>query len=199
MHKWRRFWPAVLALLLTACGTVAGGEQEGAKFASVPVVDNSSSKATEKAAVEPVNKVPTDPTVAPEWKPEACPVTKPPVKPFVPPEPYPPSAPWSGAFWYGTDDLWTQVATGSWPLRQKVFWWRDGYSWKEDPTPALTVTARRLDAPAPPVRASDATNAYAPDIQSAMLVGVDFPTSGCWEVTGRLGDDELSFVVLVGY
>ena len=32
----------------------------------------------------------------------------------------------------------------------------------------------------------------------AMLVGVDFPTTGCWEITGRYADAELSFVVWVG-
>ena len=80
---------------------------------------------------------------------------------------------------------------------QKLFWWRDGYSWTEEPEPQLTVTGRRLDAPAPPLIVSEATNAYAPDIQSAMLVGVDFPTLGCWEISGRYGDSELSFVVFV--
>jgi len=54
-----------------------------------------------------------------------------------------------------------------------------------------------LDAPALPLRVSKATNAFASDIQSAMLVGVDFPTLGCWEITGRYQGHELSFVVWV--
>jgi hypothetical protein len=78
-----------------------------------------------------------------------------------------------------------------------VFWWRDGYVWTDEPEPDLTVTGERLDAKAPPLRASKATNAYAGDIGSAMLVGVNFPTAGCWKVTGKYKDAELSFVVWV--
>jgi hypothetical protein len=54
-----------------------------------------------------------------------------------------------------------------------------------------------LDAEAPPLSVSRATNAFAEDIQSAMLVGVDFPALGCWEITGRYADAQLRFVVWV--
>jgi hypothetical protein len=30
-----------------------------------------------------------------------------------------------------------------------------------------------------------------------MLVGVDFPTEGCWEITGAYEGNKLSFVVLI--
>jgi len=72
-----------------------------------------------------------------------------------------------------------------------------GYDWSAEPEPALTVTGKRLDGEAPPLVASKATNAYAADIGSAMLVGVDIPTAGCWEITGQYGEQELSFVVQV--
>jgi len=61
----------------------------------------------------------------------------------------------------------------------------------------LIVSGERLDAAAPPLLASEATNAYAADIGSAMLVGVDLPTLGCWKITGKYSDSELSFVVWV--
>src|SRR5215471_1284177 len=32
---------------------------------------------------------------------------------------------------------------------------------------------------------------------SAMFVGVSFPTLGCWEITRRYDDDELTFVIWV--
>jgi hypothetical protein len=136
---------------------------------------------------------------------DTCPVTQPPDPRFIPPNPYP-ASPHASMFWYGSEGLWTAVpANGEWAAlphnaegyTQKVFWWREGYSWQEEPEPQLSVTGRRLDAPAPPLNVSTATNAFAEDIQSAMLVGVDFPTLGCWEITGQYGGHELSFVVLV--
>jgi hypothetical protein len=80
---------------------------------------------------------------------------------------------------------------------QKVFWWREGYIWNEEPEPKITVTGERLDASAQTFETSGATNAYASDIGSAMLTGVTFPTEGCWRVTGKYGNAELSFVVWI--
>lgn len=80
---------------------------------------------------------------------------------------------------------------------QKIVWWHDGYSWNEEPEPNLIVTGERLDAKSPPLNASNANGAYASDIGSAMMVGVDIPTAGCWKITGKYNDAELSFVVWV--
>ncbi len=148
----------------------------------------------------------TGSTVVSDDPPATCPITQPPEPPYVPPPPYPPNAPFAREFWYGSEALWTSLnADGTWRelphntggYTQKVFWWRKGYSWTDEPEPELSVTGRRLDASAPPLHASKATNAFAPDIQSAMLVGVDVPTPGCWEITGRYGGRELSFTVWV--
>ncbi len=148
----------------------------------------------------------TSSTPVSDGPPATCPVTRRPEPPFVPPSPYSPGAPFTSEFWYGSEALWTSLnADGTWrglPYQaggytQKVFWWRKGYFWTDEPEPQLSVTGRRLDASAPPLRASKATNAFAQDIQSAMLVGVDVPTFGCWEITGRYGGHELSFTVWV--
>ncbi len=137
--------------------------------------------------------------------PESCPVTKPSNPPFIPPQPYPAQAP-EAEFWYGTDSLWTAIPqTGKWDglphesagFTQKVFWWSKEYSIASEPEPALLVTGRRIDAPAGPLQASKATNAFSSDLQS-MLVGVDIPTLGCWEITGEYKGIELIFVVWVG-
>jgi len=134
-----------------------------------------------------------------------CPLTVPQEPSFTPPSPYS-SRGFEGEFWHGSNSLWTAVPqNGIWSglphnqegYTQKVFWWRDGYVWTEEPQPDLTVTGERLDATAPPLIVSKATNAYAGDIGSAMLVGVDFPTLGCWKITGQYKNSELSFVVWV--
>jgi hypothetical protein len=68
------------------------------------------------------------------------------------------------------------------------FWW-----WRLRPG-QLTFEGRRLDAPAPALRAS-VPDGYGPDgFQATALI---FPAPGCWEVTGRLGEDKLTFVTLV--
>lgn len=135
-----------------------------------------------------------------------CAVTQPPAQPFVPPSAYPAQAPY-GDFWYGTEKLWTSLRPdGKWyalphgegGYTQKVFWWRNAYVGTAEPQPALTVTGKRLDGDAPPLLASGATNAYHSDFGGwAMLTGVDVPTYGCWELTGKYGDATLSFVVRV--
>lgn len=138
--------------------------------------------------------------------PEDCPVTRPPDPAFLPPWPDPKPGPSEHSFWYGTEELWTAVpGEGAWVdlpywgerYHQKTFWWREGYAAFLEPNPELSVTGRRLDADAPPLQASEATNASNPDIRSAMLVGVGFPTVGCWEITGEYRDQVLSFVVWV--
>ena len=65
-----------------------------------------------------------------------------------------------------------------------------------EPPTKLTVTGTRLDAPALPLAADLATKAWIGD-HYFMVDNIDFPTVGCWEVTGRYEDDELTFVVWV--
>jgi hypothetical protein len=135
--------------------------------------------------------------------PGTCPVTKPSDRPFIPPWPYP-ARPYRDGFWFGTDRLWiVPPADGTWrglghytptdpTFRQKMGWWRQGYDSRTEPRPKLKVTGRRLDAPAPPLLA-EASNVSGS--MPYMMVGINFPTLGCWEITGHYEDDELTFVV----
>jgi hypothetical protein len=143
-----------------------------------------------------------------EGVPESCPVTTPiQTSPFVPPPPY--TATERGQFWFGTDRLWTNLPLdGIWKglpvdttpghptFFQKLFWWRQGHDGRAEPRPKLKVTGQRLDSPVPPLEVSRATTAITAD-RSAMLVGVQFPTVGCWQITGHYEDDELTFVIWV--
>lgn len=194
----------MLSLLLASCGAPNGNKTAEVQAATRPTGTLPTAPSPTTSVLVGAATASTTPTAFPALPPASCAVTQPPKSPFTPPAPYSPEAPYAGDFWYGTDALWTIVPkTGVWTdlprnpegYTQKVFWWRKGYVWTEEPVPALTVTGRRLDAPASALNVSKATNAFADDIKSAMLVGVDFPTLGCWEITGKYAEQELSFVV----
>ena len=93
--------------------------------------------------------------------------------------------------------IWNALPHNPEGYTQKILWWRDGYTWDQEPEPNLIVAGERLDESAPPLNMSTANGAYASDIGSAMMVGVDFPTLGCWKITGKYNDAELSFVIWV--
>jgi hypothetical protein len=77
-------------------------------------------------------------------------------------------------------------------------WWRQGYDWRKQPTPKLKIMGRRLDSQAPPldVDGPNAVGVSGPP-GNYMMVGLTFPTPGCWEITGHDENDELTFVVWV--
>ena len=137
---------------------------------------------------------------------EACPVTRPDPA-FAAPSPYPSSAPRAGSAWFGTPELWTMLdADGEvWPasgvpevsVKEKTFWWSSAWNARSEQEPAITVTGKRLDGPGS-FRSDHGTNATAPDLGGdAMLVGVEFPSPGCWQLTAEYRDAALSYVVWI--
>ncbi len=144
---------------------------------------------------------PTTSTAAPG----ACAVTTP-AGGFVPPAPWPAEAPQGR--WHGTADLWVDLpldghhwddlpAGSEGGFGQKLFWWSRHFDAAEEPEPALTVTARRLDAEAPLVVETPGTNGSRADMGSFMLVGIELPSAGCWEIIGSYRGAELSYVASV--
>jgi hypothetical protein len=141
--------------------------------------------------------------------PLSCPITKPPVHPFVPPKPYS-DIEVSNGFWFGTPALWTALpGDGKWnhlphytsddpTFRQKLFWWRQSYEWHTQGKPSLRVTGRRLDGAARPLSSDQANLGWQRKTQPFMVVGINIPTLGCWEITGHYRDSDLSFVVWLG-
>lgn len=136
-----------------------------------------------------------------------CAVTRPdPV--FVPPSPFlaaPPAA--YASSWYGTAHLWTMLARDGevWEgwvaatppvLPQKTFWWSADWRPGAEPEPAIAVVGRRLDGTGS-FTYGPGTNASA-DFGTAMLVGIDIPSYGCWELTARYRDASLTYVAFVG-
>ncbi len=110
-----------------------------------------------------------------------------------------------GWAWVGSPKLAAHVpANGVWTgmgpehnYRNKWWWWREGYRAIEEPQPELMIMATRLDAPAEPVVILKATNAFG-DTWDRMLVGMEFPTAGCWDVFASYRGEELRFIFKVG-
>lgn len=142
--------------------------------------------------------------------PDSCPVTKATTRPFVPPAPHfaKPSVSSVSSFWFGTERLWTALPeNGTWRLghykpddptfRQKLFFWRQGFNPQTDLQPRLTVSGKRIDTEAPPLQTDGPGNNSSTGNDQFIVTGINFPTAGCWEVTGHYGKDELTFVVWV--
>lgn len=76
---------------------------------------------------------------------------------------------------------------------------RDGalalkFGWNRKKEGRLTISGRRLDGSAPPLRARIPDGYGDIGFQSTAIA---FPTPGCWEVTGRIPDGELTFVIMI--
>jgi hypothetical protein len=131
-----------------------------------------------------------------------CPVTKP-AKPFQPPTAG--EIPATKA-WYGNDVLWTwldrdgEVWDGlprsDFGLTQKTFWWSRLFKVRQEPQPEIYVTGSRIGAPGR-FGFGPGTNAGG-DFGSAMLVGIDVPDEGCWNITAHYRGAKLTYVVWVG-
>lgn len=126
--------------------------------------------------------------------PKDCPITKP-VWAKPPADAAIPDAPaysyyfvnedqsiWASAGWAGTQGD---------PLRVSEEGSKAGWFRPEGTT--LEITGQRLDGQAPALE-SDIPCCYPTRFQAT---GIYFPTEGCWEVTAKAEDKELSFVVWV--
>jgi len=94
---------------------------------------------------------------------------------------------WVGGLWPSGVVIVTQDDVGpDGRLSMKFGWYRltNGY---------LTITGRRLDAPAPPASGLTFPGGYGTTGFNAS--GVIFPTEGCWRGTGRAGRVALTFVI----
>ena len=138
---------------------------------------------------------------------QVCAVTTPDPA-LVPPPPFLPSPPeYYGSDWFGSPALWTMIDRdgeiwkqsdlphGPEGLGQKTFWWSVDWDVQAELEPAITVVGTRLDGSGG-FTSRGGTNASA-DFGTAMLIGADFPSPGCWQLTGRYRDAELWYVVWI--
>jgi hypothetical protein len=95
---------------------------------------------------------------------------------------------WVGGLWpRGVIDAEPAFVAADGSVGMKFGWWRA--------VPGkLRITGRRLDAAAPPARGIVPDGYGDTGFQAS---GVDFPTEGCWEVTGTLPATALEFVTFV--
>ena len=140
--------------------------------------------AQEVTSTSPPTPISAIPSIAP------CPVTIP--NGSTPPRQTP------GSTHHGTGALWTAL----WPegkiLASPSFVSPDGsirmkFPWWTTVRDQLTIQGRRLDAPAPPLQAEVPTN----DVGGFFATAIFFPSEGCWEIVGKVGDVSLTFVNLV--
>ena len=68
------------------------------------------------------------------------------------------------------------------------------FGWMRGVSGELKITGRRLDAEAPPLRSQVPAGYGDRGFQATYLI---FPTPGCWEVTGHVGDSSVTFVTKV--
>lgn len=79
-------------------------------------------------------------------------------------------------------------------IGMKIPWWANGTKGE------LRIFGRRLDRPGRPLRVLGINAGWPRKDQHGTRFwasGLIFPTEGCWEVTGRVGTDELIFVTVV--
>jgi hypothetical protein len=69
------------------------------------------------------------------------------------------------------------------------------WPWWRAVTGDLQIHGHRLDAVASPLRADVQPNSY--PARGFLPSTLYFPTEGCWEVTGTIDDNSLTFVTLV--
>lgn len=92
---------------------------------------------------------------------------------------------WASAWWSGGDGENLRVSGEGEGV--KIGWFRP-----EGAT--LEITGRQMDDPQAPLLQAYVPCCYPTRFQAS---GVSFPTEGCWEVTARAADSELTFVVWV--
>ena len=103
---------------------------------------------------------------------------------------------------YGNDKIWTYLwPDGTVTFRKKGpgFILRDGslqmkFLWLLAVDGPLSVSGKRIDGAAPPLRSDFSPTKPGTGFQPSYLI---FPTPGCWEVTARANGSELTFVTKV--
>ena len=90
------------------------------------------------------------------------------------------------------DGTWRGMGASS-RYRDKFWWWRKDSDARTESSPNLKLHAVKLDDSGIEFDAGLATAGYGPGWDS-MLVMLEFPSPGCWQVTGSYRDTSLTMV-----
>jgi hypothetical protein len=97
--------------------------------------------------------------------------------------------------WYGNDVLWVALPSGAKILKPPSEELSEKFPGVRLIQGNLTIEGRRLDDASGPARLSvPSGGGVGSGFQAS---GIAFPTEGCWEITGKIARQELSFVVEV--
>jgi hypothetical protein len=122
-----------------------------------------------------------------------CPIT-------LPNRSFPPHAgDWGPEDSYGNGKLWTIFWPYNVVIADRGYVEDDGsigmkWPWWRGVSGRLKIEGRRLDKQAPRLHA-DISSAYG--VSGFQPSSIYFPSEGCWEVTGRVGEASLTFVTLI--
>ena len=169
---------------------------------------------TPSAAEQPAEKIATQ-----NIPPASCRVTLPDNRSFTPPAPFPSDpesdhplswGPPNGSkrFWFGTAKLWTVLPVdgvwraltfsveGNYAYFNKLPWFHQAFPKDHGP---LTITGKRLDGTALSFTEMESINSWGRGKTGVeeVMGGIQIPVFGCWLVTARYKDEELSFTVWV--
>jgi hypothetical protein len=182
----------VLGIALAGCSPATPPASTSPAVAS-PTGENGTSSPSPSIIATGTDSAPASPLTIADA--ESCPVTTPGKAPAEIGDRL-----FGSAYAFGNSDLWVGglgpdgviAADSRFVESDGSIGWK--YGWWRIVSGRLMITGQRLDAAAPPLRAS-VPDGYGPEGFQAS--GVYFPTEGCWEVTGTVGSSELTFVVFV--
>lgn len=134
---------------------------------------------------------------SPVVSPAGCPVTIPNATDSLPnglggPGGYQNDALWTNLWMWGENGV--ILSPGDGHITKDGAFIEMKWAWYRFKPGALTITGNRLDGDAPPLAAWIPEGYGETGFQ---VSGITFPTTGCWEVTGHLGKESLTFVVWV--
>jgi hypothetical protein len=182
-HTFARLTGALAMVVLAGCA--APSPSAPSPTASAPATAVASSASTAPP-----------PTSRPAVDADACPVTHP--RRFVPPPGVSYAALFGADSSHGNGQLWVGGLSPSGAILitkpDPDGWLSWKFGWYRVTPGRLTITGRRLDASAPPARASVPDGYGDTGFQSTAVI---FPTAGCWEITGTVGPTAITFVTLV--